>query len=122
MRHSLTGSGSRIAYRTPLFTPMDSYRLVLFVHVLSLVVAAGATAIMKLALGRRTAARTAVDALDWHNVLSKTSMAFPIVLATFVLTGGYMLGVTHLPWSTGFIVGGLTGVGLLLLSGIVLGV
>jgi hypothetical protein len=100
---------------------MDRYHIALFVHVFSLIVAAGATAIVKLSLSRRGRAKTVGEMLDWHMVLTKAAILFPICLAGFVLTGGYMLSISHLPWSTGFIVGGLTGVALLLLSGIFLG-
>jgi len=100
---------------------MDLYHIVLYLHIVTLLVAAGATAVVKLAVGRRARARTVGDALDWHNVLVAGSKAFPLCLVAFVVTGGYMLSVTHLPWSTGFVVGGLLGVLLLLVSGVFLG-
>jgi hypothetical protein len=100
---------------------MDSYHIILFVHILTLLVAAGATAVMKLAIGRRARARTVGEVLDWHNVLMATSKLFPICLAAFVITGSYMLSVNRLNvWSTGFVVAGLVGVALLLVSGIFL--
>ena len=101
---------------------MDSYHIALFFHVLALIVAAGATAIIKLSLVRRTRARTVGEMLEWHSVLMKISVLFPISLAVFVLSGGYMVGKAHIAWSTGFIVAGLTGVGVLLAAGTVLGV
>jgi hypothetical protein len=101
---------------------MDRYRIVLFVHVLTLMVAAGATAVIKIALSRRAGARTVGEMLDWHTVLMKTSIIFPICLAAFVLTGGYMLSISHIQiWSNGFIVAGLAAVAVLLINGIVLG-
>jgi hypothetical protein len=100
---------------------MDRYHITLFIHILALLVAASATAIMKLAAGRRASARTVGDVLDWHNVLMSTSKLFPVCLAAFVITGWYMLsiGQVHV-WSTGFVVAGLVGVVLLLGSGIFL--
>jgi hypothetical protein len=53
--------------------PMDRYHITLFIHILALLVAASATAITKLAAGRRARARTVGDVLDWHNVLMSTS-------------------------------------------------
>jgi hypothetical protein len=100
---------------------MDLYHIVLYLHIVTLLVAAGATAVVKLAVGRRGRARTVGEALDWHNVLMAGSKLFPICLVAFVLTGSYMLSVTHLAWSTGFVVAGLTGVLLLLVSGVFLG-
>jgi hypothetical protein len=101
-------------------TIMDLYHVTLFIHILTLVAAAAATAVTKLAVGRRATARTVGEALDWHNVLMSASKAFPLCLLAFMITGGYMLSVTHLPWSTGFVVAGLLGVGSLLASGVFL--
>ncbi len=99
---------------------MDLYHVVLFLHIVTLLVAAGATAVTKLAVGRRTSARTVAEALDWHNVLMAASKLFPMCLVAFVLTGSYMLGVGHIAWSTGFVVAGLFGVLSLLVSGVFL--
>jgi hypothetical protein len=101
---------------------MDLYHITLYLHIVTLTVAAGATAVVKLAIGRRTRARTVGEVLDWHNVLMKASKFFPICLALFVITGSYMLSVNHInAWSTGFVVAGLVGVALLLVAGIFLG-
>jgi len=47
---------------------VDLYHIVLFLHIVTLLVAAGVTAVVKLAIGRRARARTVGDVLDWHNV------------------------------------------------------
>ena len=99
---------------------MDLYHIVLFIHILTLLVAAGATAVTKLAVGRRATARTIGDALEWHKLLMAASKLFPLCLLAFVVTGGYMISVTHIPMSTGFVVAGLVGVLLLLVSGVFL--
>lgn len=102
---------------------MDIYHITLFLHIVTLMVAASATAITKLAVGRRARARTVGEALDWHNILVSTSKVFPICLASFVLTGSYMVGVIGMRgWSSGFVVAGLVGVALLLASGTFLGI
>jgi hypothetical protein len=101
---------------------MDLYHIALYLHILAIIVASGATAITKLAAVRRARARTVGDALDWHNVLVSTSKLFPIVLATFVLTGGFMLSSGRASvWESGFVIAGLTGVALLFASGTYLG-
>src|SRR5690349_17403164 len=108
----------------PLSRPplMTVYRIALFLHILALILAAGATAITKLAVGRRIRARTVGDALDWHNVLIAASKFFPLSLAIFVITGSYMLSVARINvWSSGFVVAGLVGVALLFVSGTFLG-
>src|ERR1041385_5794300 len=96
---------------------MDRYHIALFFHVLALVGAAGATAIIKLSLVRRARARTVGEMLEWHTILMKISVLFPISLAVFVLSGGYMVGKAHIAWSTGFVVAGLGGVGGLFVAG-----
>jgi hypothetical protein len=101
---------------------MDLYHITLYVHIVTLLVAAGTTAVVKLAIDRRNRARTVGEVLDWHNVLMSASKFFPICLVLFVVTGSYMLSVNHISaWSTGFVIAGLVGVALLLVSGIFLG-
>jgi len=102
---------------------MDAYHIALFLHIVTLIVAASATAVTKLAVGRRIRARTVGEALDWHNVLMSASSLFPICLVVFVITGGYMMSVIHVSlWSSGFLVAGLVGVALLFASGTFLGI
>ena len=97
---------------------MDLYRIALFLHIVTLIVAAGASAVMKLAASRRANASTAREMLDWHGVMSSTGIAFPICLAAFVVTGSYMLSFAQARiWSAGFVVAGLAGVVLLFASG-----
>jgi len=100
---------------------MDLYHIALFLHLVALVVAAGATAVTKLAAARRARARTVGEALDWHDVLMSTSKLFPMCLAAFVLTGAYMMSVAGVRiWSTAFVLAGLVGAVLLLASGVFL--
>ena len=102
---------------------MDRYHFALFLHLVALIVAAGATAITKLAAGRRARARTVGEMLEWHNVLISAARLFPLCLATFVITGSYMLSISRLDgWSSGFVVAGFGGLGLLLVSSVYLGV
>ena len=102
---------------------MDRYHFALFVHLVALIVAAGATTITKLAAGRRARARTVGEMLEWHDVLISAARVFPLCLATFVITGSYMLSISQLNvWSSGFVVAGLAGIGLLLVSSVYLGV
>lgn len=104
-------------------THMDTYRIALFLHVVTLVVAASATAVTKLAVGRRIRARTIAEALDWHSVLVSASRAFPLCLASFVITGAYMLSrAGNQAWTSGFVISGLVGVAFLLGSGTYLGI
>jgi hypothetical protein len=99
---------------------VDFYHFVLFLHILTLLVAAGATSMTKLAMDRRNRARTVREVLDWHSVGMSAAKAFPLCLVGFVATGGYMIRAAHISWTTGFIVAGLLGVLLLLVSGVFL--
>jgi hypothetical protein len=102
---------------------MDRYHIALFLHLLTLIIAASTTAVTKLAVTRRIRARTVGEVLEWHTVLMSASKTFPICLAAFVLTGAYMLSVAHVHiWATGFVVAGFVGVALLLVSGTYLGI
>jgi hypothetical protein len=102
---------------------MDSYHIALFIHLVTLVVAASVTAVTKLAAARRMRARTVGELQEWHGILMSAARLFPICLALFVVTGAYMLGVAHAPvWTSAYVVAGLTGVTLLLVSGAFLGI
>ena len=101
---------------------MDTYLLAKFFHLVALLVAAGITAVTKLAAGRRARARTVGEALDWHSVLMSAARIFPICLIVFAVTGGYMLSVAHVSMSAGFIVAGMLGIVLLFASGTFLGI
>ena len=102
---------------------MDTYRIALFLHVITLMVAASATAVTKLAVGRRIRARSVAEALDWHSVLVSASRAFPLCLASFVITGSYMVTrAGSQAWTSGFVISGLFGVAFLLVSGTYLGI
>ena len=102
---------------------MDRYHIALFIHILAVMAAASATAVTKLAAGRRARARTVGEVLEWHNVLASASKAFPICLAAFVITGFYMLIAGHIAvWSNGFVIAGLAGVVSLFASGTFLGI
>ena len=102
---------------------MDPYHIALFIHILALVVAAGASAVTKLAATRRARARTVGEMLDWHRTLGGTARLFPACLAAFAITGGYMLQVTGAhAWSSGFVVAGMVGIAMLLVASVVLGI
>ena len=102
---------------------MDAYHAVLFLHIVTLVVAAAATAVTKLAVERRIRARTVGEALEWHRLVTSASRLFPICLAVFLATGAYMVAAAGSDaWSSGFVVSGFVGVALLLGSGVFLGV
>ena len=102
---------------------MDRYHIALFLHIVTLVVAASVTAIVKLAATRRMRARTVGEALEWHNMMTSAAKLFPACLVSFTATGFYMLsfnGGAH--FSVAYVDAGMLGVILLLASGTYLGV
>lgn len=101
---------------------MNFYPLAKYVHLLALFVAAGVTAVTKLAAGRRMRARTVGEALDWHTLLMSAAKLFPICLLVLAITGGYMLSILHVSISSGFVVAGMLAIAWLLASGAFLGI
>jgi hypothetical protein len=101
---------------------MELYPIAKYLHLVALFVAAGVTALTKLAAGRRMRARTVGEALEWHSTLLSTAKLFPICLLVLALTGGYMLSAIHVSMSTGFVVAGVFAIVWLFASGAFLGI
>ena len=102
---------------------MDRYHVALFIHIVTLIVAASVTSIVKLAAARRIRARTIGEALEWHNMMLSAAKLFPACLVSFTVTGFYMLSFTGgSRLAAGYVDAGLFGVILLLASGTYLGV
>jgi hypothetical protein len=100
---------------------MDLYPVAKYVHLVALFVAAGVTAVTKLATSRRVRARTVGEALEWHTTLLSAAKLFPICVLLLAITGGYMLKVLQVSASSGFVVAGMFAVVWLLGSGAFLG-
>lgn len=81
---------------------MDTYRTVLFLHLLALFVGFGAAAILGLSLFRLRSASTQADALPWSSLAGKTERAFPVAILGLFVTGAYMTSDVW-TWSTGWI-------------------
>jgi hypothetical protein len=101
---------------------MDLYPIAKYVHLFALFVAAGVTAVTKLAAGRRMRARTVGEVLDWHNTLMSAAKLFPICLLVLAITGGYMLSVLKVSMSSAFVVAGVFGIVWLFATGTFLGI
>jgi Predicted integral membrane protein (DUF2269) len=99
---------------------LDTYRTVLYVHLLSLVIGIGAGAVLVVCLYHLRAAQTLADAAPWGAVAGTTEKAFPIAIVGLFLTGAYM---THDVWSwdTGWIIVSLAGLILIALQGALVG-
>ena len=101
---------------------MELHLLAKYVHLFALFVAAGVTAVTKLAAGRRVRARTVGEALEWHSTLMSASKLFPLCLLVLAVTGGYMLSVLKVSMSSAFVVAGVFGIVWLFATGTFLGI
>lgn len=99
---------------------MPAYEIVLFVHLLALLAATAASAIIKFAGSRRAAATTLRDAMSWGKVMGSTSRVFPIAVLTLVATGSY-LAASRWGWRQGWIEAAFLASFLLLATGAILG-
>jgi hypothetical protein len=95
---------------------MSRYDVALFLHLVGLLAAFGASTVVHVAMTKIRGARTGGEALQWLGLAHAFSRVFPVALATLLATGAWM---THerWSWSAGFVVAGLTGVGFLAVSG-----
>jgi hypothetical protein len=99
---------------------MDTYRTILYLHLVSLAIGFGAAAVMKVCLFNLKAAQTVAEAAPWGAVAGKTEKAFPVAIVGLFLTGAYM---THDVWSwdTGWIEVSIVGLIIVALEGALLG-
>lgn len=91
---------------------MDTYHVVLFVHLLSLFLGIGAAAIVSICLFRLRAAQTLADASPWGALAGQIEMVFPFALLGLFATGAYMTSDVW-TWNTHWIDVGIVGLVLL---------
>ncbi len=77
---------------------MDTYHVVLYVHLLALFVGIGAGAVLLTCLFQLRTARTVEQAVPWGMVSGKVAKLFPVAIVGLFLTGAYM---THKFWTWG---------------------
>ncbi|HVH50581.1 MAG TPA: hypothetical protein VM690_00415 [Gaiellaceae bacterium] len=95
---------------------MDTYHVVLFVHLLALFLGIGAAGVVTICLFRLRAAQTLADAAPWGMLAGQTEKLFPIAILGLFGTGAYMTSDVW-TWSTGWIDMGIAGVVLLAVQG-----
>ena len=95
---------------------MDTYHIVLYIHLLSLFVGVGAAAVLALCLFQLRGARELVDALPWGRVAGKTGRLFPIAILGLFGSGAYMTSDVW-TWSTGWIQVGIAALVVLAIQG-----
>ena len=95
---------------------MDTYRTVLYLHVLSLLLGIGAATVVGVCLFRLRSAQTLTDALPWGMLAGKTERVFPIAIVGLFSTGAYMTSDVW-TWSTRWIVVSIVALALVALQG-----
>lgn len=95
---------------------MDTYHVVLYIHLLSLFVGISAGAILILCLVQLRGARTLEAAGPWGGVATKVARLFPIAILGLFGSGAYMTSDVW-TWGTSWIVIGIVGLVVLALQG-----
>jgi hypothetical protein len=95
---------------------MDTYRTVLYLHVLSLLLGIGAATVVGVCLFRLRSAQTLADALPWGMLAGKTERVFPVAILGLFSTGAYMTSDVW-TWSTRWIVVSIVALALVALQG-----
>jgi hypothetical protein len=95
---------------------LDTYHVVLYIHLLALFVGIGAGTVLLVCLFQLRGAQTLADAVPWGRVAGKTGRTFPIAILGLFGTGAYMTTDVW-TWSTRWIDVSIAGLVLLALQG-----
>ena len=95
---------------------MNTYRVVLYLHLLSLLLAIAAAGIVGACLFGLRRANTLAEAAPWGMLAGKTGRAFPVAILGLFVTGAYMTSDVW-SWSTGWIAVSIGGLALIALQG-----
>jgi hypothetical protein len=95
---------------------MDTYRTVLYLHVLSLLLGIGAVTVVGVCLFRLRSAQTLADALPWGMLAGKTERLFPVAILGLFSTGAYLTSDVW-TWSTRWIDVSIVALALVALQG-----
>ena len=98
---------------------MDTYRTVLYLHILSLLVGMGAGGVLIVCLFQLRAARTAEEASPFGRIAGKTALAFPVAILGLFASGAYMTSDAW-SWGTRWIDVALAGLVVLMVQGPIL--
>src|SRR5262249_47083519 len=96
--------------------PLNTYTVVLYLHLLSLFIGLGAASVLMACLFRLRAAQTLADAAPWGMMAGKIGRAFPIAVLGLFATGAYMTSDVW-TWSTGWIDVSIVGLAVVALQG-----
>jgi hypothetical protein len=95
---------------------LDTYHVVLYIHLLALFIGIGAGTVLLACLFQLRAAQTLAEAVPWGSVAGKTARTFPFAVLGLFGTGAYMTTDVW-TWSTGWIDVSIAGLVVLALQG-----
>lgn len=95
---------------------IDTYRIVLFLHLLSLFVMVGAIAVVGASYFRLRAARSLGDAVPWATLAGQAGWVFPVAILALFASGAYLTSDVW-TWSTPWIDVSIAGLALVTLQG-----
>ena len=95
---------------------MDTYHVVLYLHLLSLFVGIGAAAVLVVCLFQLRGANELMQAVPFGMVAGKTARAFPVAILGLFATGAYMTSDVW-TWDTGWIVVAIVALVVLAIQG-----
>lgn len=95
---------------------MDTYHVVLYLHLLSLFVGIGAASILMVCTFHLRTAHTLADAIPWGSVASKLGRVFPISILGLFATGAYMTSDIW-TWGTSWIWVSIVGLAVVTVQG-----
>ena len=95
---------------------MDTYHVVLYIHLLSLFVGIGAASVLVVCLFQLRGARELTDAIPWGMTAGKIARLFPVAILGLFGSGAYMTSDVW-TWSSGWIVVGIVALVVLAIQG-----
>ncbi len=95
---------------------MDTYHVVLYLHLLALFIGIGAASILLVCIFQLRSAQTLADAIPWGKVAGKIGRAFPVAVLGLFATGAYMTSDVW-TWGTGWIAVSIAGLAVIVVQG-----
>ncbi len=95
---------------------MDTYHVVLYIHLLALFIGIGAASVLAACVFQLRAARTLADAAPWGRLSAKVGRVFPIAILGLFASGAYMTSDLW-TWDTGWIEVGIGALVVLAIQG-----
>jgi hypothetical protein len=95
---------------------LDTYHVVLYLHLLSLLIGIGAASVLAVCTFHLRIAETLADAIPWGTVAGKLGRVFPIAIIGLFATGAYMTSDVW-TWGTSWIWVSIVGLAVVAVQG-----